>query len=90
MSTKKNIIPVLKQSWPYKKYYMAMPFHRQEYVQSLIGLPIPASTQWQLMEELAGCALLVFPALEILAANGSLIHNDDTVRYDSSQPTKPP
>ncbi len=67
-----------------------MPFHRQEYVQSLIGLPIPASTQWQLMEELAGCALLVFPALEILAANGSLIHNDDTVRYDSSQPTKPP
>ena len=31
------------------------------------------------MEELAGCALLVFPALEELAANGSVIHNDDTV-----------
>jgi transposase len=62
-----------------QKYYMAMPFHRQEYFQSLIGFPIPSSTQWQLMEELAGCALLVFPALEELAANGSLIHNDDTV-----------
>ncbi|WP_341785344.1 hypothetical protein [Legionella longbeachae] len=58
---------------------MAMPFNRQEYFQSLIGFPIPSSTQWQLMEELAGCALLVFPALEIIAANGSLIHNDDTV-----------
>lgn len=56
-----------------------MPFHRQEYFQSLIGFPIPASSQWQLMEELAVCALLVFPALEELAANGSLIHNDDTV-----------
>jgi hypothetical protein len=58
---------------------MAMRFYRQEYFQSLIGFPIPSSTQWQLMEELAGCALLVFPTLEILAANGSLIHNDDTV-----------
>lgn len=30
------------------------------------------------MEELAGYALLVFPALEEIAANGSLMHNDDT------------
>jgi hypothetical protein len=58
---------------------MAMPFHRQAYAQSLIGFPILASTLWQLMEKLAGCALLVFPVLEELAANGSLIHNDDTV-----------
>lgn len=71
--------PSFKAILALQKYYMAMPFHRQEYFQSLIGFPIPSSTQWQLMEELAGCALLVFPALEILAANGSLIHNDDTV-----------
>jgi hypothetical protein len=71
--------PSFKAILALQKYYMAMPFHRQGYFQSLIGFPIPASTQWQLMEELAGCALLVFPALEILAANGSLIHNDDTV-----------
>ncbi|AGH55338.1 IS66 family transposase [Legionella pneumophila] len=71
--------PSFKAMLALQKYYMAMPFHRQEYFQSLIGFPIPSSTQWQLMEELAGCALLVFPALEKLAANGSLIHNDDTV-----------
>lgn len=71
--------PSFKAILALQKYYMAMPFHRQEHVQSLIGFPIPSSTQWQLMEELAGCALLVFPTLEILAANGSLIHNDDTV-----------
>ncbi|WP_115711621.1 hypothetical protein [Legionella sainthelensi] len=50
--------PSFKSMLALQKYYMAMPFHRQEYFQSLIGLPIPASTQWQLMEELAGCALL--------------------------------
>ncbi|CDZ76622.1 Transposase IS66 family protein [Legionella massiliensis] len=62
-----------------QKYYMAMPFHRQDYFQSLLGFPIAASTQWQLMEELVSCVLLVFPALEKMAANCSLIHNDDTV-----------
>ncbi|WP_278043666.1 IS66 family transposase [Legionella cincinnatiensis] len=71
--------PSFKAILALQKYYMAMPFHRQEYVQSLFGFPIPASTQWQLMEELMACALLVFPALEEIAANGSLIHNDDTV-----------
>ncbi len=46
---------------------------------TLIDFPIPASPKWQLMEEPAGCALLLFPVLEELAANGSFIHNDDTV-----------
>lgn len=76
---KEKYHPSFKAMLALQKYYMAMPFHRQEYFQSLIGFPIPSSTQWQLMEELAGCALLVFPALEEIAANGSLIHNDDTV-----------
>ncbi|WP_165397049.1 hypothetical protein [Legionella sainthelensi] len=58
MSTKKNIIQVLKPYWPGYAIY------RQEYFQSLIGFPFPSSTQWQFMEELAGCALLIFPALE--------------------------
>ncbi|WP_273198967.1 MULTISPECIES: IS66 family transposase [Legionella] len=76
---KEKYHPSFKAILALQKYYMAMPFHRQEYFQSLIGFPIPSSTQWQLMEELAGCALLIFPALEEMAANGSLIHNDDTV-----------
>jgi len=62
-----------------QKYHMNMPFHRQEHFQSSIGFPIPASTQWQLMEKLASCVLLIFPTMENLAANGELIHNDDTV-----------
>jgi len=42
---------------------------------------IGPSTQWQLMEELTSSALLVFPMLENLAANGHLIHNDDIATF---------
>ncbi len=61
-----------------QKYYVAIPFYRQAYFQSLLGVPLPASTQWQLVEEVAGVVLLVFPTLERLAANGDVIHNDDS------------
>ncbi len=61
-----------------QKYYVAVPFQRQAYFQSVLGTPLPASTQWQLVEEVGGAALLVFPALEKVAANGDLIHNDDS------------
>lgn len=61
-----------------QKYYVAIPFNRQAYFQSLLGVPLPASTQWQLIEEIGGAALLVFPTLECLAANGDVIHNDDS------------
>jgi transposase len=61
-----------------QKYYVAIPFYRQAYFQSLLGVPLPASTQWQLVEEVGGAALLVFPTLERLAANGDVIHNDDS------------
>jgi hypothetical protein len=61
-----------------QKYYVAIPFYRQAYFQSLLGVPLPASTQWQLVEEVGGVALLVFPTLERMAANGDVIHNDDS------------
>ena len=61
-----------------QKYYVAIPFYRQAYFQSLLGVPLPASTQWQLVEEVGGAALLIFPTLERLAANGDVLHNDDS------------
>jgi transposase len=61
-----------------QKYYVAIPFYRQAYFQSLLGVPLPASTQWQFVEEVGGVALLVFPTLERMAANGDVIHNDDS------------
>lgn len=61
-----------------QKYFVGVPFHRQEQFLKLIHLPLSDATQWQLIEELARCVFPVLGALEILAAQGELISNDDT------------
>jgi hypothetical protein len=55
-----------------------MPFQRLERLQGQLGMPLPATTQWDLM---APAAKLIRPVLEELirqAAQGSVMHNDDT------------
>lgn len=87
--------PAFKAILALQKYYVAVPFNRQAYFQSLLGAPLPASTQWQLIEEVGGAALLVFPTLERMAANGEIAHNDDTnvkitdvIRHNRTHPDK--
>ena len=60
------------------KYYLGLPFYRIENYQKLLGIPLPASTQWDLIEEVANCVYPVFHHLEYLAAQGRLVHLDDT------------
>jgi transposase len=60
------------------KYSTGMPFHRLARLEKQLGIPLPASTQWELME--AG-AKEIRPALNELirqAAQGGVVHNDDT------------
>lgn len=78
-----------------QKYYVAVPFYRQAYFQSLLETPLPASTQWQLIEEVFSVAIYVFSVLEHLAANGEIIHNDDShvkitdlIRLNRATPAK--
>jgi len=78
-----------------QKYYVAIPFYRQAYFQSVLGVPLPASTQWQLIEDVGGAALLIFPTLERMAANGDVVHNDDShvkitdvIRHNRLHPDK--
>jgi hypothetical protein len=55
-----------------------MPFQRLERLQKQLGMPLSAATQWDLM---AAAAELIRAALEELirqAAQGSVMHNDDT------------
>ncbi|MCU1316897.1 MAG: transposase [Candidatus Acidoferrum typicum] len=37
-------------------YRTGVPFHRLEKLQDALGIPLPASTQWGLMQESAGHA----------------------------------
>ena len=60
------------------KYGTGVPFQRLERLQKQLGMPLSAATQWDLM---AAAAELIRAALEELirqAAQGSVMHNDDT------------
>ena len=60
------------------KYGTGVPFKRLEKLEAQLGMPMPATTQWELVE---AAAKLLRPVLEELirrAAQGSVMHNDDT------------
>jgi hypothetical protein len=61
-----------------QKYFVAVPFYRQERFQHIVGFPLSDATQWDLVEQVAGCAYKTFDALVVEAANGENINNDDT------------
>jgi transposase len=60
------------------KYGAGVPFKRQERLEGQLGIPLPAATQWELV---AAAAKQLRPVLEELirqAAQGGVMHNDDT------------
>jgi transposase len=60
------------------KYGTGVPCKRLERLQGQLGMPLPATSQWDLM---VAAAKLIRPVLEELirqAAQGSVLHNDDT------------
>ncbi len=60
------------------KYGSGMPFNRLEQLQGSCGIPLPASTQWQIAEQMADQIYPVYPELIRQAAQGDVIYNDDT------------
>jgi hypothetical protein len=59
-------------------YYLGLPFYRIEGYQAMVGVPVPDATQWDQIERVADCSYVVFAHLERLAAQGEVIHQDDT------------
>lgn len=60
------------------KYGSGVPFNRLEKLEQRLGVPLPATTQWEIVEE---AAELLEPAYEELirqGAQGEIFHNDDT------------
>jgi hypothetical protein len=60
------------------RYGSGMPFYRLERLQRSLGVPLPASTQWELVEAVAQAAQPVFNHLIFLAAQSPNLYNDDT------------
>jgi len=60
------------------KYGSGTPFYRLEKLEGQLGIPLPAATQWEVVEE---AAEILKPARDELirqAAQGEVVHNDDT------------
>jgi hypothetical protein len=56
-----------------------MPLHRLENLQENLGQPLPASTQWDILDAAGVVLSPVLEAMQDAAAQGEIIHNDDTV-----------
>ena len=60
------------------KYGSGMPFYRLEKLEQVLGIPLPASTQWEIVEEAAEVIQTARDELIRQAAQGEVLHNDDT------------
>jgi transposase len=60
------------------RYGSGFPFNRLEKLEGNLGVPLPASTQWEMVQQ---CAQKLEPAhIELIkeGAQGTVLHNDDT------------
>lgn len=60
------------------KYGSGFPFHRLERLESNLGIPLPASTQWEMVRDGAESIQPAFEELIRQAASGEVLYNDDT------------
>ena len=60
------------------KYGSGFPFYRLEGLQKSLGIPLPASTQWDIVEQTADRIHPIYSELVRQGAQGDVIYNDDT------------
>jgi transposase len=60
------------------KYGTGLPFNRMEKLQESLGVPLPASTQWEIVEQTADKIHPVYSELIRQAAQGEILYHDDT------------
>ena len=60
------------------KYFISVPLYRQDRLQNHLGIPLPASTQWDLMVAKKPMLEALYKALSQDAANGVALCYDDT------------
>jgi hypothetical protein len=68
----------LKVNLAVAHYHLGLPFKRIESFQSMLGMPLPDATQWDLVEQVADCAYPVYEHLKRLGADQPLVYQDDT------------
>jgi hypothetical protein len=60
------------------KYGSGLPFNRLERLEGNLGIPLPAATQWDIVSDVARRIEPAYQELIRQAAQGEVLHNDDT------------
>lgn len=60
------------------RYGAGTPFNRLEHLQKNLDTPVPSSTQWDIVNQRVELVRPVFNELVRLAAQGNVLHNDDS------------
>jgi hypothetical protein len=60
------------------RYGNGVPLHRLERLQENLGIPLPASVQWEMLEKVSEDLSPVYEKLIQQAAQGTVMYNDDT------------
>lgn len=60
------------------KYGSGLPFNRLAQLQEHMGLPLPAATQWEIVDAFARVVKPAHAEMIEQAAQGAVLHNDDT------------
>lgn len=77
-ATERKYDPTVGALLPLMKYGAGVPFHRLEKLQQSFGVPLPASTQWEIVDSAAYQISPVYEELLRTAAQAEVLHNDDT------------
>jgi len=60
------------------KYGSGLPFYRLQRLEGQLGIPLPRATQWEIVNAAATPCELAYAELIRQAAQGQVVHNDDT------------
>jgi hypothetical protein len=60
------------------KYGCGLPFHRIQRLEQALAIPLPATTQWDVVQQAAASLEPAFLELARQAAEGHVLYNDDT------------
>ncbi|MBU0762637.1 MAG: IS66 family transposase [Candidatus Altiarchaeota archaeon] len=60
------------------KYGSGLPFNRLDTMQNCLGIPLPSSTQWDIIKAVADKIKPIYNRLLVEGAQGDLFYNDDT------------
>lgn len=78
LNASEKYTPSAKATLAVLHYGMAVPFKRLERLQSMMGVPLPDATQWDLVEQLANHVYPVYEYMMYLAAQSWIMYQDDT------------